>query len=119
MKAVLPFIIFLFIAKTVFAQAEAYEYGRHIIMPCALINNAGPGYGIQGEWMLGNREKISIVLPVALCYGNFNHSRTDERSYPLMVVAAPGFRFYPTTSCGTVRYSLGVSLLLGTGKGTF
>jgi len=105
-----------------FGQRAETDYGRHVITPFVSANNAGPGYGIITEWMLGDKEKLSVVLPVALCYGYARHSGSHNQSgedlRPLMVFVEPGFRFYPTTSCGVARYALGANLVLGVGKGT-
>ncbi len=92
---------------------------------CGAVNNAGPGYGLQYERFFEEERNASFVFPLFLCYDYAPASRSGQGSTadkgldqrPLMVLIAPGFRYYPCGGSGFARYAVGASFLIGRGKG--
>jgi|GEM_PF-6720604 len=91
------------------------HYGRHIAMASAVINNGGAGFGLQYEYVVNEKKTVSLYIPFMVCI-------TPEPSYThsinaVMYFINPGFRIFPTSSKGVVRYSIGLSALMGFGEG--
>lgn len=116
-KPVLPVIICLLSTTLIFAQSPTRKFSRHAETLFTLANNAGPGYGVQGEYFLNGR-RVAFVLSAASCYGQKQRSSIDGKDlHPMMIIAETGFRYYPATVDGDVRFSFGGYLLAGMGKG--
>jgi hypothetical protein len=95
-------------------------------MAGVLANNGGLGIGLKYEWLFSGNCKWALVVPVALCRskvyvhvspGGASMGIKEETVYPKMFFCSPGIRFYPTTSCGVFRYAIGLSAMIGIGKG--
>lgn len=125
MKFLLPLLIF-YCAISCKAQDLPALYGDHSVTAGVLINNGGRGIGLRYELLFSGNHKWALVLPVAICRkkvdvhvspGGASMGIHEETVYPKMYFFSPGIRFYPTTSRGVSRYSIGVSAMIGIGKG--
>jgi hypothetical protein len=122
MRATILFLIYVF--TTLSATGKSRNYGSNILSAVALANNTGPGFGLQYETMISNSGKLSLVLPLSFCSSTVSKSRSPgganpdaQDRHPLMVFVAPGIRYYPTTSNGIARYSIGANVMFGRGTG--
>ena len=81
-------------------------YGDNIISISPLIlNNSGLGFGISYERTLTANGKWSLFVP--FIYNSINKQSYGESYKDRSIGIFAGFRFYPTSSKGPVRYSIG------------
>jgi hypothetical protein len=81
-------------------------YGDNIISISPIIfNNSGLGFGISYERTLTANGKWSLFVP--LIYNSNNKESYGESYRDRSIGVFAGFRFYPTSSKGSVRYSIG------------
>ena len=93
------------------------------VMPFQFTEN-GPGFGGSYERRLDHKGLFSFCLPVMVTFnvantnriydyntGNYNTGKTDPMLYTM-----PGVKFYPTGSNGRLKYAIGASVVVGTGK---
>ena len=83
----------------------------------------GLGFGFSYEHALDPKGILSFYLPVAVTFDlnngtYYNQAAGAYQNGPqdAMFYAMPGIKVYPTGAFGTVRYSLGPSLVIGTGQ---
>lgn len=114
----------MFILSLYCANAKAQEkntqpnkYGKDVISAAGLANNTGFGLGIHYERFLDEESKFSVILPGALFFTFVQSTFTGNDPHPLMFFFYPGFRYYPSSANGAVRYSLGVNGIVGAGQG--
>jgi hypothetical protein len=91
-------------------NASGTGYGNNILsfVP-AFINNNGRGAGICYERILDENGKFSLYVPLLLSYQKLAwHYREQYKTRSLGGLF--GFKFYPTSSRGVVRYAMGLSV---------
>lgn len=94
------------------------HYGRHIVMASAVINNGGEGFGLQYEYLFNAKKTVSFYIPFMVCLTpEPSKTYSDGHVKAAVYFINPGFRVYPTSSKGVVRYSIGLSVLMGLGQG--
>ncbi len=116
----LPFIV-LSLLLSLSAAAQTTEeaeqsapsdirYGNNIvsIVP-VFFNNRTRGVGVCYERILDAKGKFSLYVPLLLSYQKLDwHYRYQYKTRSLGGLL--GFKFYPTSSRGAVRYAMGLSL---------
>jgi len=94
------------------------HYGRHIVMASAVLNNGGEGFGLQYEYVINETKTVSVYIPFMVCITpELSHTSSAGPINAVMYFINPGFRIFPTSSKGVVRYSIGLSALMGFGEG--
>lgn len=91
-------------------EASGTWYGNNIVsLVPAFINNNGRGAGICYERILDEYGKFSLYVPLLLSYQKLAwHYREQYKTRSLGGLF--GFKFYPTSSRGTVRYAMGLAV---------
>lgn len=92
------------------SAASGPRYGNNILsfVP-AFINNNGRGAGICYERIVDEDGKFSLYVPLLLSYQKLAwHYREQYKTRSLGGLL--GFKFYPTSSRGVVRYAMGLSI---------
>lgn len=77
----------------------------------------GVGLSFSYEKWIDNAGIISYNLPVIATF-NLNSSTNLGDHQDAMFYIAPGLKFYPTSSHGTLKYAIGPSLVIGAGEKT-
>ncbi|WP_118975215.1 hypothetical protein [Taibaiella koreensis] len=106
-------LLFAWIGRAGGQEAQpASDYGDNIVclMP-ALANNTGPGLGFSYERFLDDMDRISFYVPV---YYTRRKSRWSysEHYKTNCFGAVFGFKLYPGSSKGPVRYAFGFGIPL-------
>lgn len=86
------------------------RYGNNIVslVPVAF-NNSGQNVGLAYERILDEKGKLSIYVPLLYSSRPLDwHYRYQYKS--TTIGGLLGFKFYPTSSRGVVRYAMGLSI---------
>ena len=126
MKKILLLIAPLVMAGSAFAQSEEAapaspvkaSSGDHIlaIAPIQFTEN-GVGLSFSYEKGIDKGGIVSYYLPIITTF-NLNNNVDHGDHQDAMFYFAPGIKFYPTSSHGTVKYAIGPSLVIGAGEKT-
>ena len=129
MKSIAFILLILAGLPAMAGDSNHKSYGLNMLCATGGVNNAGPGFGLAYERLFGPGDHFSLVAPLSVHFGTVRASRSGhgyyggpspgETRHPVMMVFAPGFRFYPARRGGnrTAPYAIGASLLVGTGDG--
>lgn len=104
--------------------SSSLNYGNNILSlsPVHMTNTGPVGFGLSYERVLDKNKILSLYIPIVYSFkDNDNYysagSYGNQRSNMLWLY--PGAKIYPTGSDGTVRYSVGPSLVFGSGNRTY
>ena len=86
------------------------------VSPLQFTDN-GVGLKFGFEQGIDKEGIIAYELPVALTF-NLNHTNLVGNKEDPMFYFMPGLKFYPTSSYGKIKYSIGPSLLVAAGQKT-
>lgn len=98
------------------------NYGNNIIAFSPLQLSEGVGFGLSYERVLGKKGIISFYLPATVAFASSDmlasstSPTTSSNKTYLTYYIMPGLKFYPTGSKGVIRYSVGPSIAIVTGK---
>jgi len=100
---------------------EEHAYGSNTIRIAPITAmDAGVGFGLSYERILGKDQMIGLVLPVSMILENKQHndlgSMYNTARYNTYVYFTPGLKIYPMGQ-RRVTYAVGPSLLLAWGGG--
>lgn len=97
---------------------NAVNYGRNVIsiMPM-VINSSGPGLGFSYEAILGEDQRLGIILPVAATFTNEGEIFFNEYRKFNTIHISPGLKMYVAGANRKVSYAIGPLLAFSSGKG--
>lgn len=99
---------------------KAPVMGKNIwtVSPMYFTEN-GVGLAVSYERSLDPGGIVAYTLPVIATFNLNNSNETAAgKNEDAMVYFAPGFKFYPTSNRGVVKYAVGPSLVFGAGERT-
>lgn len=128
----LAFLLAIAIQMPAGAQKSSLKktsnYGDNILSLAVLqaTTEGVPAFGIHYERILDKKKLIAFYLPVAFTFAqhdNYNYNNPqgtiNDNRRDLFISAFPGIKIYPTGANGVVRYSVGPSLGIVSGKRNF
>lgn len=99
------------------------NYGNNIIAISPIQLNEGVGFGVSYERVIGKKGIVSFYLPATMSFVNADAMASTSSATPVYsnkmyttYYIMPGVKFYPTGNRGVVRYAVGPSVALVTGK---
>lgn len=97
-------------------------YGSNIVRLAPMTAmDVGVGFGAGYERLLGEEQRMSIVLPVSVLFedksGNNGGTQYEDSRYYAYVYFTPGLKVYPFGQ-RKVTYALGPNLMIGHGGGS-
>ncbi len=102
------------------SQYEGHRFGRNIIsVNPFVVNHTGAGVGATYELLLGEEQRIGIVIPFGLTFAGLDDDwfigdrGNDFTTYHL----SPGMKLYVAGSNRKVSYAIGPSIMMNKGSG--
>ncbi|MBC7553241.1 MAG: hypothetical protein H7257_04625 [Taibaiella sp.] len=99
-------------------QQHTYRPNKIISVSPIQFTENGVGFSLGYEQGIDKDGIVSFMLPVMATFNLAHNDLQNGNKQDAMYYFMPGIKFYPTSSHGLVKYSIGPSLVIGAGQQT-